>query len=207
MSRKEVAELCKYAEKMLKCASEDPRICNELIGMAEDHLRSLLIKYDVECIDPDTGYILSRFGMVKLAQDDLIGAEKYFLESLANLVVRGEYCEDRAQVYWLLGMTYIKMGNLEEGKINVLRALHLYDNLAMSEKILDLLPEVQKLNLQPEDYLKKSKIGIGELPSRCSECGHADFVQVEELNGKVIYECTYCNSRYIFFLKELHIPN
>ena len=105
MSRIEVVKLCKYAEKMLKCASEDPRICDDLKGMAEEYLHSMLIKYDVERIDPDTGYILSRLGMVKLAQDDVIGAEKYFLESLANMVVRGEYCEDRAEVYKLLGVT------------------------------------------------------------------------------------------------------
>ena len=131
MQRNEIVELCVYAEEMMNDASKNTQKENDLLEMAEQHLLSLLKQYKVECIDPQTGYIFSRLGLIKLAQKNYDMAEKYFLEALANLITRGEFCQDRGLTHRSLGKTYFLKNSKEEAKNHYIKAIHIYDSLSM----------------------------------------------------------------------------
>ncbi|OLS16715.1 MAG: hypothetical protein HeimC3_52250 [Candidatus Heimdallarchaeota archaeon LC_3] len=131
MSREEIIALSKYAEDMIENSLENPQMEKKLLNLAESHLETLLEEWKVECIDTETGLIHSRLGIVKLAKKEYEEAKKCFLDALSNLIVRGEYCQDRALSHWQLGKTYLKLENKSEAKENFIRAIQIYDSLAM----------------------------------------------------------------------------
>ena len=203
MQRTEIASLCSYAEQMMNDASKDIEKEKDLLEMAEKHLLSLLKDYKVECIDPQTGYIFSRLGLVKIAQKDYDMAEKYFLEALANLIVRGEFCQDRGLTYRSLGKTYFLKNNKEEAINHYIKAIHVYDSLAMYDKLKEMETELRNLGMKIENYLPAKEIGPNGIPTKCRECGGKDFRLIEETADRKIYECKNCNCRNVVLLEMI----
>lgn len=197
MQRKEIVDLCIYAEEMMADASRNKQKEKDLLEMAEQHLLSLLKQYKVECIDPQTGYIFSRLGLIKLAQKNYDMAEKYFLEALANLIIRGEFCQDRGLTHRSLGKTYFLKNIKEEAKNHYIKAIHIYDSLAMYDKLKEMEPEFRKLGAKVEDYLPAKEIGSDGVPKKCRECGGKDFNLIEETEDRKVYACKNCNCRNV----------
>ncbi|MHA1990614.1 MAG: tetratricopeptide repeat protein [Candidatus Hodarchaeales archaeon] len=197
MSRSEIENLCKYAEDMIEHAIENPQMEEKLLNLAESHLSNLLEQYKVECIDTETGYIYSRLGMVKVTKNKLEEAEKCFTEALANLIVRGEFCQDRALSHWQLGKVYAKLEKNDQAKENFIRAIHIYDSLAMYEKLHLLEPDFKELGLKIEDHLPAKEFSDDGKPLKCRECGHNEFNLIEEVEDRWTYECTKCQCRNV----------
>ena len=205
MSREEIETLCKYAEEMMENALQNPQMEKKLLDLADSHLNTLLERWKVECIDTETGFIHSRLGLVKFAKKDYEGARKCFLNALSNLIVRGEYCKDRALSHWQLGRTFLQLENKIEAKENLIRAINIYDSLAMFEKLRLLQSDMDILGLKIEDYLPAKEVDKDGIPVKCRECGHNEFIMTEQVENRWTYECKNCGCRNVV-LKEMIPP-
>ena len=108
MSRHEIVKLAKYGEECLQDSYNTPEIQDKLLSLAEQQFKFLLGLFKAQSIDPMVGYLFSLIGEVKYNQLAFLEAEKYYLEALVHLVVKGEYCQDRARTHAGLARSYMK---------------------------------------------------------------------------------------------------
>ncbi|MFW9930369.1 MAG: tetratricopeptide repeat protein [Candidatus Thorarchaeota archaeon] len=188
----------KYAEQMFEDAKYSSENKEKLLDLAENTLVNLLKDHDVECIDPETGYILSRLGQLKMQQNDYDMAQQYFKEALSNLIVRGEFCQDRALSHLGLAISYRNLNNQVEAKNHFIKAIHIYDSLAMYKELHEKLePHFNDLGYKIEDFLPAKEITPEGKPVQCRECGKKEFKLVEETSERWIYECVACGCRNV----------
>ena len=202
MQRTEIAGLCKYADEMLFSAKLKPELSDILISLAENHLKQLLATEQVVCISPVAGFVHCRLGLVKWDKGDYAGAEKCFLDALGNLVVRGDYCQDRALSHWYLGKIYSKLGKKENSKENFIRAIHIYDSLSMFNQLQLLEKDFRELGYKIENFLPAKSLTAEGKPAKCRECGGERFALIESSQDRYVYECLECRCRNIV-LKEM----
>ena len=206
MTRSEIARLAKYGEECLKDSYSNPEIRDKLLALAEEQFNLLINQYTTEKADPMLGYLYTRLGEVKYNQKKYLKAEKAFLESLNHLVIRGEYCEDRAQTHFGLTKTYMKLANEESAREHFIRAVHIYDSLSMQNKIDEMVRDCEKLTIKLEDILPAKQINSKGEPTVCRECGGSEFKKIRIENEKLaVYDCINCGCRSVIILDMLEL--
>lgn len=206
MTRVEIAKLSKYGEDCLQDSYSKPEIRTKLLSLAEEQFKHLIKEYSSECIEPMAGYVFVRLGEVKYQQKDYLKAEKSFLDSLTHLIVRGEYCQDRARAHIGLARTYMKLANEEGAREHFIRAIHIYDSLSMKDKINELAHDFNKLTINIKDILPAKQINEKGEPTKCRECGGSEFKKVRVENQKIaIYDCVTCGCRNVIILDMLEL--
>lgn len=206
MTRTEIAKLAKYGEECLQDSSNKPEIRDKLLSLAEEQFNHLIKEYASECIEPMAGYVFVRLGEVKYQQKEYLKAEKTFLESLAHLIVRGEYCQDRARAHVGLARTYMKLANEEGAREHFIRAIHIYDSLSMNDTIHDLSKDFRNLSINIKDILPAKQINEKGEPVKCRECGGSQFKKIRIENEKIaIYDCIECGCRNVIILDMLEL--
>lgn len=206
MTRAEIVKLAKYGEECLQDSYGSPDLKEKLLILSEEQFKFLIAEYKAECIEPMVGYLYSRLGEVKYNQANYSEAEKYYLDALGNLIVRGEYCQDRARSHVGLGKTYMKLGNEKGAREHFIRAVHIYDSLAMQDKINQLTGDFSKLKINIQDILPAKHINEKGEPTKCRECGGEDFKRIESDNVNIaIYDCASCGCRNVVILDMLEI--
>jgi tetratricopeptide (TPR) repeat protein len=206
MTRQEIIKLAKYGEECLQDSYNSPEIKEKLLNLAEEQFNILIMEYKAECIEPMVGYLYGRIGEVKYNQKEYLKAEKYYLDALANLIVRGEYCQDRAQAHLGLAKTYMKLANEDGAREHYIRAIHIFDSLAMDEKIHQQEKEFIKLKIRIKDVLPAKQINEKGEPTKCRECGGSKFKKIRVENEKlVVYDCIDCGCRNVIILDMLEL--
>lgn len=206
MTRSEIAKLAKYGEECLQDSETKPEVKEKLLVLAEEQFKNLITQYKVECVDPMLGYLYCRLGDVKYKQEHYEVAEKTYLDSLVHLIVRGEYCQDRARAHVGLARTYIKLNDFNKARENFIRAIHIYDSLAMNDKINNLAKDFRTLSINVKDILPAKQINEKGEPTKCRECGGSEFNKIRVENDKIaIYECANCGCRNVIILDMLDL--
>lgn len=190
----------------MKDSYTNPEIKDSLLVLAEEHFNILINRINAEGTDPKLGYLYCRLGEVKFNQKKYIKAERAFVESLHHLVIRGEYCEDRARAHIGLARTYMKLANEEGAREHFIRAIHIYDSLSMYEVIEQLTVTFKKLSIKLEDILPAKAINEQGIPTKCRECSGSEFKKIRVENEKVVvYDCVSCGCRTIVVLDMLEL--
>ena len=206
MTRSEIVKLAKYGEECLQDSFSTPDLSEKLLSLAEEQFKFLVDEYKAECIEPMVGYLYSKLGEVKYNQSAYSDAEKYYLDALVHLIVKGEYCQDRARTHAGLAKTYMKLNDERNAREHFIRAIHIYDSLAMQDKINKLTTDFVKLNIDISSILPAKQVNEKGEPTRCRECGGTDFKRIESENDKIaIYDCKYCGCRNIVILDMLEL--
>ena len=206
MTRSEIIKLTKYGEECLQDSFTKPEVKDKLLTLAEEQFNHLIKEYNSECIEPMVGYVYVRLGEVKYNQKQYLKAEKSYLEALVHLIVRGEYCQDRAQAHIGLAKTYMKLANEEGAREHFIRGIHIYDSLSMNDKIDLLSKEFKNLKINIRDILPAKQINEKGEPTKCRECGGSQFKKIRIENEKIaIYDCENCGCRNVIILDMLEL--
>ncbi len=206
MTRSDIIRLAKYGEECLKDSYTNPEIKDKLLALAEEQFNLLINQYKTEKTDPMIGYLYARLGEVKFNQKKYLKSERAYLESLNHLIIRGEYCEDRAQAHFGLAKTYMKLANEEGAREHFIRAIHVYDSLSMPDKISQIVKDCEKLTIKLEDVLPAKQINDKGEPTVCRECGGSEFKKIRVENEKLaVYDCISCGCRTIIVLDMLEL--
>lgn len=206
MTRSEIVKLAKYGESCYQDSFNSPEIKDKLLSLAEEQFNYLIKEYKAECIEPMVGYLYSRLGEIKYTQSNYKEAEKNYLDALGNLIVKGEYCQDRARAHVGLAKTYMKLNKDKDAREHFIRAVHIYDSLSMQDKIHQLTNDFTKLNIKLESILPAKHINEKGEPTKCRECGGTEFKRIESDNEKIaIYDCKDCGCRNVVILDMLEL--
>lgn len=206
MTRIEIVKLAKYGEACFQDSFNSPELKDKLLSLAEEQFKYLINEYRAECIEPMVGYLYSRLGDVKYNQLSYQEAEKNYLDALANLIVRGEYCQDRARSHVGLAKTYLKLHNEKNAREHFIRAVHIYDSLAMQDKIHELTNDFSNLKIDLNSVLPPRNVNEKGEPTKCRECGGSEFKRIESENNKIaIYDCKACGCRNVVILDMLQL--
>lgn len=208
MTRSEIVKLAKYGEACFQDSFNSPEIKDKLLKLAEEQFKYLISEYKAECIEPMLGYLYSRLGEVKYNQGFYHEAEKNYLDALGNLIVKGEYCQDRARAHVGLAKTYMKLNDDKDAKEHFIRAVHIYDSLAMQDKIHQLTVDFSNLKIDLESVLPPKNVNERGEPTQCRECGGKNFkkIESESKNDKIaIYDCVACGCRNVVILDMLEL--
>lgn len=206
MARSDIARLAKYGEECLKDSYTNPEIRDKLLALAEEQFNLLINQYASEKTEPMLGYLYSRLGQVKYNQKKYLKAERAYLSSLNHLIIRGEYCEDRAQAHFGLAKTYMMLANEEDAREHFIRAVHIYDSLSMQDKIQQISKDCEKLTIKLEDILPAKQINSKGEPTICRECGGSEFKKIRVENEKIaVYDCIACGCRSVIVLDMLEL--
>ena len=206
MTRSDIVKLAKYGEECIADSYNSPDLKEKLLSLAEEQFNQLIIEYKSECIEPMVGYLYGRLGEVKYNQKEYLNAEKNYLDALANLIVRGEYCQDRANAHLGLAKTYMKLANEEGAREHFIRAIHIFDSLAMNDMINKIAKDFEKLAIRIQDVLPAREINENGEPTKCRECGGSKFKKIRVENEKIaIYDCVNCGCRNVIILDMLEL--
>lgn len=206
MTRSEISKLAKYGEECLEDSVEKPEVKDKLLMLAEEQFNKLITEFKVECVEPQLGYLYCRLGDVKYKQELYEQAEKTYLDSLDHLSVRGEYCQDRARAHIGLARTYIKLNDFNNAREHFIKAIHIYDSLAMNDKIKSLAKDFRALSVNIKEILPAKQINENGEPTECRECGGSEFKKIRVDNEKIaIYECSNCGCRNVIILDMLDL--
>ncbi len=206
MTRTEIAKLAKYGEECLHDSEENPQLKDKLLSQAEEQFNHLIKEYRSECIEPMVGYLYCRLGDVKYNQKQYEKAEKSYLDALSHLIVRGEYCQDRARSHIGLARTYLRLENRESAKEHFIRGIHIYDSLAMKSEIDQLSKDLKDLRIHIKDILPAKQINENGEPTKCRECGGSEFKKIALEHDKIaIYDCVKCGCRNVIILDMLEL--
>lgn len=206
MTRSEIVKLAKYGESCYQDGLNSPDMKDKLLSLAEEQFNYLIGEYKAECIEPMVGYLYSRLGEIKYTQSNYIEAEKNYLDALGNLIVKGEYCQDRARTHVGLARTYMKLHKDKDAREHFIRAVHIYDSLSMSDKIQQLTNDFNNLQIDIKSILPAKQINEKGKPTKCRECGGNEFKRIESDNEKIaIYDCKACGCRNVVILDMLEL--
>lgn len=205
MSRNEIIKLAKYGEECLKDSFLSPDIKDKLLILAEEQFKSLINQYNENDMIPMVGYLYSRLAEVKYNQQDYGSAENYYVDALSNLIKPGDYCQDRAMAHIGLARTYMKLENYKAAREHFIRGIHVYDSLAMKDRIENLSSDLLSLDIKIEDTLPAKAINEKGEPTKCRNCGGSSFKMVRKDNKIVSYDCTTCTCRNVVILDKLEL--
>jgi tetratricopeptide (TPR) repeat protein len=205
MTRSEIEKLGKYGLECFNDAMKDEELKDKLLSLAEKHFKVLIEEFDAQCIDPMAGYCWAQLGKVQVAKKEFEEAEKSYMNALNNLIVRGEYCQDRADSYLGLARVYMNLNEKEKAIENLERAVHVYDSIAMFDKLKPIDEEFKSLGFKVEDNLPVMALNEKGEPKKCRECGGTEFKLVEEHEDRKVFQCVNCNCRNVVLKKKVEV--
>ena len=85
---------------------------------------------------------------------------------------------------------------------NLERAVHVYQSIGRYDVFKHIDEEFKSIGFKTEDNLATIAIDETGRPKKCRECGKTEFILIEELDDRKIWQCKACNCRNVVFKKQ-----